>query len=608
MKKALFNLVLFVMFFTFVSTMRSADLLRITQKNNDHSKMADKYLSAIMEKNDFSSRVYSANLDYIRGCHRDALKKYFNVLDVDLSNVVDSDLGSLYFNIGYVSSKLGDRDEAIKFFEMALQKKPSDEECCFFLGKQFQIKNDLSKALSFYEKALQIKPNYVQVLVEVGQIFTWQDKPDKAISYLLKACEIKKEDTNILFKLADTSRLFQKYDKAKEAYKKILDIDKCSTKAWYHLGWIYCSERKMEKGVFCYSKVLELEPGHVDAEFGMSKAYLELGAYQDVVINNASVRHGERYSDDRYEFIKDFVAKYNRPITVLDFGASEGYFSFRLARNFKDSVFVMLEPKRILCDLCKLNHEIENVIFLQKAANVSDLLRLGECEHFDVVLALSVVHWFGPLWKEAVDAVLALGDNIIIDVPPAGDSGAIGAKYHKDLNDYLDKKGKVIAKGQRHTTSHLKLLSNTYLIEQKKEDIKKVHWLWDDHREKKDFYKIESSFDTKSLLKPDLNDFPNRYRVQWLPGINLVTFKMLNGVYPTQDMIEKQMLSFQDVLAKDFKLYNLIVQGNNLALIDQDDPRFLKMPVSKECIDRNIELLNMSQNEITVEKLKSAKQ
>ena len=229
---------------------------------------------------------------------------------------------------------------------------------------------------------------------------------------------------------------------------------------------------------------------------------------------------------------------------------------------------------------------------------------LEKCEHFDVVLALSVVHWFGAKWRECIEAILKLGDNIIIDVPPVGDVCATGTKDLKNLNDYLSKIGKVIGKSKRHTTSHLKCISNLYLIEGEKKEISKVHWLWEG--KSKSFYNIESNFDKKNLFKPCFGNFAKKQKIKWIPGINLLTFKMLNGKYPTNKMLEDQLRLFDGCLASDFTLYNFIVQGNQLKIIDQDEGRHIKRPISSIEIDKNIRILNDKPENITEESLVSA--
>ncbi len=58
----------------------------------------------------------------------------------------------------------------------------------------------------------------------------------------------------------------------------------------------------------------------------------------------------------------------------------------------------------------------------------------------------------------------------------------------------------------------------------------------------------------------------------WLPGINLMTFKMLNGKIPSFEQLENEVIRLFKVPHVDWMPNNMIVQGNNVSLIDFEDP------------------------------------
>ena len=118
--------------------------------------------------------------------------------------------------------------------------------------------------------------------------------------------------------------------------------------------------------------------------------------YQDVIINGVVVKKasGNHDTEARYKIIREVLNNYRRPFCMLDIGASQGYFSFRAAHDY-DCVCVMIEGNNAeyprvgsqLLDLCKANDSLENIILLNKEVVPEDLLKLGECESFSVVLA-----------------------------------------------------------------------------------------------------------------------------------------------------------------------------------------------------------------------------
>lgn len=264
--------------------------------------------------------------------------------------------------------------------------------------------------------------------------------------------------------------------------------------------------------------------------------------FQDILINGVTVKEGIKDCEIRYPSIKKILDNYKRPFTVLDIGASEGYFSIRIAAEY-DCTCVMIEGDNalLLPEICRLNKPLSNLIVLEKFITPKDLKELGECEHFDVVLAFNVIHQMKNAWKETIDNLLTLGDNIFIENPPPDCRTAANKEVLPLIDAYLaqDKKGKVIGQVPRYGRPGLpspdQKYSNVYLFEMNK----------------------------NVLNKNKKND--------WKKGINLWTFKNLNGVYPTKDIICQEIKRLSTFSHGDFLPWNMVIQGDNLELIDCDD-------------------------------------
>lgn len=141
--------------------------------------------------------------------------------------------------------------------------------------------------------------------------------------------------------------------------------------------------------------------------------------YQDVWLDGVPIIKGKRECEFRYHAIKKYLKKLNRPIKVLDIGANMGYFSLRLAEDF-DGLFVMMECSRkisaSLLKLCKLNRN-NKTIFLKREFNLADLHFLAKEEHFDVVLALSIIHHFDEPYVDVLQALTTIGTHLILEPP-----------------------------------------------------------------------------------------------------------------------------------------------------------------------------------------------
>lgn len=304
----------------------------------------------------------------------------------------------------------------------------------------------------------------------------------------------------------------------------------------------------------------------------------EYEQYQDIIINNSVVKKASdnHETEIRYEIIREVLNRYQRPFDMLDIGASQGYYSFRAAHDY-DCVCVMIEGNnhqyplvgKQLKGLCRVNDSLDNIILLNKQVIPEDIQRLSECESFSVVLALNIIHWFDSRWKEVTDAILNLGDNIIIETPPQESHATREQNFlRKSIEDYLiSRNAKLLGKVPRHTSKDK--AASIYLLETEKKKILRKHWLASESIGGQ--YTIESNYKVRTITKKPPHALGLHIN-KWTPGINLITFLMYNGAHPTREKLKLALKHIQDRFHNDWTANNMILQGNRLTLIDWDDP------------------------------------
>lgn len=292
--------------------------------------------------------------------------------------------------------------------------------------------------------------------------------------------------------------------------------------------------------------------------------------YQDVLINGETIKEGVKHCQVSEKIIYELLDKYERPFTVLDIGASEGYFSIKIAGKY-DCVCTMIEgdSKNQLPLVAQLNTNLNNLIVLEKQITAEELEKLCTCEHFDVVIAFNVLHHFKDKWKKAAKAILNLGDYIFIETPPSDCRVAANKDIIPLINEYLKTRpeGSIIGKTPRYGREGKhdanQKYSNIFQFSMHKNVLQKP--TWDSYFNR--YYGIASNFKEKFLLKPR----EEKMYIPWIPGINLWTFKHLNGVFPQNDLIKKEIKRLSSYHHGDFFPWNMIVQGKTIELIDWDD-------------------------------------
>jgi 2-polyprenyl-3-methyl-5-hydroxy-6-metoxy-1,4-benzoquinol methylase len=190
-----------------------------------------------------------------------------------------------------------------------------------------------------------------------------------------------------------------------------------------------------------------------------------LSSYQDIRLNKKNSFKGDRNCEDRFKPIQKLATHLNRDIKVLDIGAYLGYFSLRLSEEFKGT-FVLIECSNLcltgLQALCKLQNK-KNIILLSKQITLNDIKQLNHIEHFDIVIAYSVLHHFHEPFQDVFDEIRKLGDYLFFEHPNTQEKQICVKKI---IDQPLIFNGKKVA--QTYSKFESDHYRDTYLIENKK--------------------------------------------------------------------------------------------------------------------------------------------
>ena len=73
-----------------------------------------------------------------------------------------------YLNMAYELCQDGDYKKALKYFDLILQKMPTNINALIDKGVTLQNLNKLESSLKLYNKALELEPNNIDALVNKG--------------------------------------------------------------------------------------------------------------------------------------------------------------------------------------------------------------------------------------------------------------------------------------------------------------------------------------------------------------------------------------------------------------------------------------------------------
>ena len=293
--------------------------------------------------------------------------------------------------------------------------------------------------------------------------------------------------------------------------------------------------------------------------------------YNDIIVNGQVTSKGSRPSELRYKAIKEHCKNYNRPFSVLDIGAAEGYFTHMLANEFS-GIFTAVEsdPGRQLLDTCVKNNN-KQVILLEKRLNLQGLIELGEVHYYDVILALNVIHHFDEPFNEVLKAIMKMCSYCFLEHPDPNE-GPNTKNFHRIMAEKLDTSGydalPLLSTGAEHL-GYGEIKRQMFLLSNKNEITLQRHYQNGRFFEQGEGIEIHASFDKINMSYQHKKEQRDCHL-----GLKLRSFFLNSGSYPTLtdivNLLDNCDIS-EDNARADLSCHNSIIDNDKIILIDQDD-------------------------------------
>jgi tetratricopeptide (TPR) repeat protein len=182
-------------------------------------------------------------------------------------------IGDLQISKNYISLKeyllqgneryyIQDYDEAIKWYDKAINLDINNSEAWFDKGCALGQQKKYNEAIECYDKALAIKPDYVDALNNKGWTLSKMKKYNEAIECYDNAFTINSDKELALNNNGTKLHLLKKYNEAIECYDKALAIKPDYVDALNNKGRAFYKIERYNEAIECYDKALAIKPNY----------------------------------------------------------------------------------------------------------------------------------------------------------------------------------------------------------------------------------------------------------------------------------------------------------------------------------------------------------
>ena len=178
------------------------------------------------------------------------------------------------FQLGVTHMQKGDFDQAILYFDKAIEMDPKNAQAYNARGTAYAARGQYVRAIYEHTKALEIDPKNHSFYCNRAIAFCLKEKYDEAISDCNKALEIAPRDAGAYNERGIAYARKGQYDQAISDYTKALEIDqKYAIKAYFNRGIAYADKGEYDLAISDFNEVIDINPTHDEAYYNRGRSY-----------------------------------------------------------------------------------------------------------------------------------------------------------------------------------------------------------------------------------------------------------------------------------------------------------------------------------------------
>jgi Flp pilus assembly protein TadD/peroxiredoxin len=169
------------------------------------------------------------------------------------------------FTYGVAMFQHGYLEQAEASFQEVIRAKPDYAEGYYNLGTLSLRKNDFDDARKYLETSLKLRPEYPEAWNNLGMMAAQQGRTDEAIADFNRSLELRPTYATALLNLGNVYRRAKEFAKAEDALTRAWQLQPDDPEANYSLGMFYAQQDQLQKASEYLQKAVALRPGYPEA-------------------------------------------------------------------------------------------------------------------------------------------------------------------------------------------------------------------------------------------------------------------------------------------------------------------------------------------------------
>ncbi len=215
------------------------------------------------------------------------------------------------FCLGYLENEKPDSKmaEITGFFQKAIELDNNFWEAHFNLGITYYNDRKYNEALKEFDIIINKLPDFEKAYYGRGLIYFHRNDSENAKIDFTKVVELNPNDYMGYFYLGKISLFLNQFTESKKYLEKVRKINPDYAEGHYEMGNVWFNQKLFYQAITHYRKCIELNPKHMDARQRLGESYFRTQAYYRALLEFEAILTLNPYDANAYFMIGSTVYK-----------------------------------------------------------------------------------------------------------------------------------------------------------------------------------------------------------------------------------------------------------------------------------------------------------
>ncbi|MCX7999180.1 MAG: tetratricopeptide repeat protein, partial [Leptospiraceae bacterium] len=186
------------------------------------------------------------------------------------------------YNLGLILFKKGQREEAIRYFERAIETGTGDAQIYSYIAESFSSMNMYENAIASLERGLRVRPNDIDLMFQLAKLYYERgqyNQSEELYRKIIRSTNGDKNTEDALVSLGILLDEMERYSEAIETLNRAVALNSQNEEALFNLGVAYKHAGEPTKAIELWRKAQKLNPAEPRYQEAIGDFYYENGYY-----------------------------------------------------------------------------------------------------------------------------------------------------------------------------------------------------------------------------------------------------------------------------------------------------------------------------------------